>query len=164
MKYTISILLTVLIFSFKATAQEAMQQHCNSIKQLEWLTGTWTTKGGSNQQIEHWQKVSENTLEGLNFVHPKDINSEYMLFTIMAEHLYFITKVSHNSHPIAFKLTSCHLPSTPTKLTSAYWVFENKTHDFPTQITYTMISSQHLDVSISGPSKKTITFSFTKNN
>ncbi len=118
---------------------------CSSLTPLNWLIGEWQTDKSASFVNEIWQKVSDDTFEGQG---KTNSSSESLRLVQMADEVFYLAKVSHNPLPIAFKLNHCK---------NKQFVFENMQHDFPNKIEYRQISSNALQVIVSGKAEKSFT-------
>jgi len=102
-----------------------------NLNDFDWLAGEWHFDLGKKVIVEKWQEVSVNTFEGVSYSIQKESNdttfSESLRLLEMSGDIFYLPYVSHNPHPVPFKLIS-------TKSDSM--IFENKDHDFPTRIIY----------------------------
>ncbi len=127
----------VLIFSlsFGAFAQKEADSinTCQSLSDLKWILGNWTTTESSKNKfiiLETWQQVSPNTYEGQGQTFDFNntlLQSETLRLVSMFDEVFYFAKVNENPMPVPFKATKCNA-STVT--------FENRQHDFPQQIIY----------------------------
>lgn len=110
---------------------------------LDWLAGTWEHKSAKTVTIEKWEKISDRTFDGINFVRKlndqEPVFSESLRLLNMQGEVFYLAKVDHNEMPIPFKLVS---------MSKEIFVFENKNHDFPRKITYTFHSADSLTVNV----------------
>ena len=116
----------------------------------------------SSTIIESWEKVSELTYEGeshtISLVDNDTTFAESLRIVEMGGEIYYIAAVGHNPYPVPFKLV---------ELDGGHTVFENKGHDFPQRIEYTVTSTKALKVIVSGKDKssnqdKTLEFHYKK--
>lgn len=148
------IILPLLILVSFASCAHA--QPCDSVQSINWMLGHWTSDEGKNVTTESWKRVSPETYEGLGETHSKEskqlISSESLRLVEMANEVFYVAKVAHNEHPIAFKLTQC---------SSQMAVFENPDHDFPKKLEYQLDKNQ-LTVIVSDGKEKGFKVSFEK--
>jgi hypothetical protein len=153
MKNTFLLLLT-------ATALLACTSKSNRIDQLSWLEGNWTATVEGNIVTEHWEKENDSTLIGESaFVKDGQVQfTEVMSIRLHENKLIFIAAVSdqNKGEEIAF---------TEVNVTDKKIVFENKSHDFPQQITYELTKDNNLSAYISGEmngQQERIDFKYTR--
>lgn len=117
----------------------------NQINKAYFFIGEWENKEKDGLLIERWQKLNDSVFVGESyFVSNNDtLNSEKIRLEQRGKELYFIpiVKGQNNNQPVEFKLTE----SSPTHV-----VFENPKHDFPTTISYALITKDSLLAKISG--------------
>ena len=129
------IIFSLLIFASSVSCAHA--QPCDSIQSINWILGQWKSDDGKNITLESWTEVSQETYEGLGETHSKESkqlkSSESLRLVEMGSEVFYVAKVAHNEHPIAFKLTQC---------SSLLAVFENPAHDFPKKLEYQLDENQ----------------------
>jgi hypothetical protein len=114
-----------------------------SVKQFQWLEGTWKQEG--KDVYEQWEVVSDSLIRGGSFY--KDGNDykrgENIQFLLQDSSFHYIPIVfgQNNNQPVDFKLTS---------FTSNSFIAENPAHDFPQTINYTLTEANRLHVYIEG--------------
>ena len=100
--------------------------------------------GKSNVTYEAWKQVSTGTMEGNGRVMQRETgevrSTESMRLVEMSGDVFMLPKAEHNELPIAFKLVKC---------SEREAIFENKAHDFPTQLKYNHIGQDSMYVSVS---------------
>ena len=121
------------------------------IETASWLIGTWSgpsTEKGTN--YETWKKYNDTTFVGSSFSiqHDDTIPSESIRLVQQGEEVSYVPTVEgqNSDLPVAFKLIF---------MDSVKMIFENKTHDFPQNISYQKISQDSLVAEISGTIKGT---------
>jgi hypothetical protein len=114
-------------------------------KPLHTLAGTWKMKTKNGFLFEHWYGVNDSTLQNKSYrVNGTDtIPEETVLLKISNGAIIYISTVANqnNQQPVSFTLI---------KKENGKYIFENKGHDFPQQISYHLKDDNHLDASISG--------------
>ncbi len=126
------------------------------LNSLSWLVGKWISKTDSGTTIEHWNKVSPKTFEGMgaNYRDNSLKSSESLRIVAMSGEVFYLAKVKSNPIVTPFKLTSCSKSSV---------TFENKGHDFPKKLVYQLIQPNKLDVFVTGENNKGFVIHFEKN-
>ena len=151
MKVSVSVFSLLLILSFT-------QPKATSVKQFQWLEGTWKQEG--KDVYEQWEVVSDSLIRGGSFY--KDGNDfkrgENIQFLLKDSSFHYIPIVfgQNNNQPVNFKVTS---------FTTTSFVAENSLHDFPQTISYTLTESNRLHVYIEGKQEgksKRIDFLFVR--
>lgn len=113
-----------------------------TLDQLAWLAGHW--HGGSAGRVteELWLPPSGGLMLGLN----RDVSAngsaffEYLRIEQTDEGIFYVAS-PRGAKATAFKMVECSENKA---------VFENKTHDFPQRITYQLVTTDKLQVTISG--------------
>ena len=129
----------------------AESNQCNSqnspgkttLKNFDWLTGTWKREGRRGPVYEKWTKVSDHTFEGASYrISDGDTTiTEILLLAQFGDEIYYIPKVAHNVYPVPFKLIKTDVNS---------FTFENSGHDFPKRILYKKTKDGSLHARIEG--------------
>lgn len=150
MKY---ILTTILVFFF--VAAEA-QVSATDFKKLYWLEGTWTQtnlKTPGRTSTESWSKKDDALLIGRNILlQGRDtLSVEKATLLIKDGAIYYVADVPQNKAAVYFKLIA---------LSETAFVCENKMHDFPKKISYTLLGNI-LKATVSG-NGKSIDYIFKK--
>lgn len=147
MKLSISFFSLLLVLSFT-------QPKATSVKQFQWLEGTWKQEG--KDVYEQWEVVSDSLIRGASFY--KNGNDykrgENMEFLLKDSFFHYVPLVfgQNNNQPVDFKVTS---------FTPVSFVAENPTHDFPKVISYRLTDNNHMAVYIEGNDKR-IDFLFVR--
>ncbi len=130
---------TILIISILGVTGSSFGQA--NLNDLTWLLGSWKRTAKSGLVLENWQRVSENTFEGIGLkVVAKDTTVlERLRLEQFGSEIFYVAKVAHNELPVAFKLV---------KHTEGEWIFENPTHDFPQRIIYKKESETKINVRV----------------
>jgi len=132
------LLLLLLAFSVSANAQ--------SLKEIEWLTGTWSrtnVKAGRSAH-ERWVKTPEGLQGwGVNMNGADTTFVEKLRIVTKDNKLYYVADVPQNKESTYFLITEV----TPTSFTG-----ENPQHDFPKKIVY-QLEGNKLKATISGNGK-----------
>ncbi len=109
------------------------------------LTGTWVEVNGDSKFTETWTWKNDTLLTGSSVmtVGKDTAFSEKIQLVTQNDSIYYIPAVSNQNHGeiIRFGLISKKVNE---------WVFENKKHDFPTQIIYTFKEKDSLIVVVKG--------------
>lgn len=132
----------------------AQAQNCTSLGDLRWLLGNWHHADAGKQMTEQWRQVSAQTFEGVGLSRAaagSAVDTEMLRLAEMSGEIFYLAKVSHNTLPVAFKLTSCDVGTA---------VFENPSHDFPRRLEYRLMSADRLQVLVRGSGAKSYTLNF----
>ena len=134
-------LLLLICFSLNASAQWTLKDFSG----LAPLVGSWKLSNRKGVLHESWIKTSDSTMNGYSYlVSGKDSlpQETVELWFMNGKITYTPTTVSQNEgNPIIFTLI---------KTDGGKYIFENKAHDFPTQVTYQLINNTTLHASING--------------
>lgn len=153
MKNTFKFIIIIAIFgamiscdsSTESESSENNTQTYSELEQTNWLIGEWANHSDDGIFTETWVKENDSLLVGTSFfiVGVDTVFSENITLEQHGSELFYIPVISeqNDGQPIKFKLTS----SNETK-----FIFENPSHDFPQQISYTKISNDSLVAEISG--------------
>ena len=135
-----------LFFGANGFAQFTM----DDFKPLHNLFGHWTFETKKGVIHEVWSKTSDSTMNGYSYLisETDSIPQETVeLWFLNGVITYTPTTVSQNEgNPVVFTLQ---------KITNGQYIFENKNHDFPTQIRYQLVNMNTLEASIGGNVKGT---------
>ena len=153
---TRSLLALVLsLASVDAAASDAPP--CNSLGSLRWLLGDWTADNSKISFQESWTEVAPHTFEGAGIERAKPDGSikggEVLRLVEMAGGVFYISKVTHNDLPVAFRLNHC---------ANGRFVFDNPAHDFPRRIEYVLAPDGRLTVNVSDGGKKGFSLNFSR--
>ena len=134
------------------------QYTLNDFKALYSLASTWEIKSYNGILMEQWQRIHDSVMHSRSYrVQGKDtILQETAELKYAGGRISFTPTVPDQNQglPVSFQLIS---------IEGTTFTFENKTHDFPQQIIYT-IGEKKLNVTIRGNTRngyKEIPFDFT---
>ena len=137
MKYS-ALLLLIILFSCTNAKQKEFEQFSR-------LVGKWEMKKGSTEFIETWKQVNDTLFEGTSkmTMDGKILFSEDLQLVLTNDSIYYIPTVSYQNdqEEVRFALKSA---------TKDTWVFENKTHDFPQEISYVFKDNDSLIATVQG--------------
>jgi hypothetical protein len=154
MKRSLAPLLALL---FGALPWPALAAGCASLGELRWLLGDWTADGAQTSFHESWLERGPHSFEGSGIERTKSDDaikgSETLRLLEMAGEVFYVSKVSHNILPVAFRLTGCEQDR---------FVFENQSHDFPRVLEYRREGDDRLVVRVSDGSEKGFTLEFRR--
>lgn len=124
------------------------------------LNGTWESPRKNGLLIEQWTFKNDSTLQGYSFIikNSDSIPQEKALLQYRNGNIQFIASAAaqNNEQPVAFSLIA---------INNGQYLFENKQHDFPQQISYQLLSSDSMQAFISGPMEgvqQKVDFHFSK--
>lgn len=147
-------LIALLVLMASVPAQAA---DCRSLADFRWLLGEWTADGERKTFHESWLEATLQTFEGTGIERAKPggavKDAEVLRLVEMDDGLFYISKVSHNELPIAFRLTGCG---------AGTYVFENPSHDFPRRIEYRRDGEDRVVVHVSDGGEKGFTLDFKR--
>jgi ketosteroid isomerase-like protein len=147
---------SLIVTAATGVAGPACAADCSSLDSLRWLLGEWTADGSRTTFHESWSEVGPKTFEGSGIERAKADGAvkgaEVLRLVEMADHVFYISKVTHNELPVSFRLTAC---------ASGQFVFENAAHDFPRRIEYRREADHRLVVRVSDGGEKGFTLDFS---
>lgn len=112
-------------------AAPAAAADCTALDSLRWLLGDWIAEGNKTSFHESWRELDGQTFAGAGIERAKPDGAvkgaEDLRLVEMGDRVFYVSKVTHNELPIAFRLTSC---------ADGAFVFENPAHDFPRRLEY----------------------------
>jgi hypothetical protein len=115
------------------------------IQSLNWLLGNWQNDSQEGIAIESWTQLNDSTFAGYShYIIANDtVSSEQISFQQHGSDLYYIptVKEQNDNLPVSFKLSF---------FADSTFVCENRAHDFPQKIEYTLINKDSIVASISG--------------
>ncbi len=153
MKHFMSVLL-LLAASLNGIGARAA---CDSLDGLRWLIGDWKADGSKTSFHESWAEVSPGTFEGTGIESSKADGKvkggEALRLVEMSGGVFYVSKVTHNELPVAFRLSECE---------GERFVFTNPAHDFPRRIEYLREEAGRLSVRVSDGADKGFTLDFTR--
>ena len=116
-----------------------------SLTQFKKLCGTWIQETETGKFVESWNWVNDTLMSGTSFMTEGQdtVFSEDLKLTLRNDSIYYIPTVpnQNDGKHVEFKL----IPSAKNE-----WIFENKKHDFPTQIIYTYKGNDSLIATVQG--------------
>lgn len=159
-------LLSILLISCKNNPEpinsepEILTRNFEKLEQLNWLLGTWINESDTKYSKESWTKENDSTFTAYSYtqVGNDTVFAETVLLQEREGNLFFTAAEADekNRTVVTFKM----IPSEKGK-----FVFENKEHDFPQQITYTNPTKDSIHAWIEGTingMSKTVDFYFSK--
>ena len=130
---------------------------CRTLSDLRWLLGEWSAEGDNTTFHESWTESTTQTFEGAGIERSKTDSavkgSEALRLVEMAGGVFYVSKVTHNELPVAFRLTGCD---------GGAYVFENPAHDFPRRLEYRRDGADRLVVRVSDGGDKGFTLDFRR--
>ena len=131
---------------------------CDGLDRLRWLLGDWTADGSKTSFHESWVEVAPHTFEGTGIERSNADGSvkggEVLRLVEMAGGVFYLSKVTHNELPVAFRLGAC---------SDGRFVFDNPAHDFPRRLEYLQGPDGRLTVSVSDGAEKGFALNFKRN-
>src|SRR5690606_5231284 len=111
----------------------------------EWLLGNWENKLKEGSLMEEWMWVSDSKMFANSYFLNGNEKIPFETVDLIKEngklHYIVTTQNQNNQQPVRFS---------STKISENQIIFENKDHDFPQIITYTLLTSDSLVAEISG--------------
>ncbi|MBX2818803.1 MAG: hypothetical protein KTR29_03950 [Rhodothermaceae bacterium] len=137
------------VFLLVLTTSTSSAQVCDSMDDFEWMEGEWVAESEKYRTYENWTRVSTKTYEGEGRVVAvatgEERSTESIRLVEMSGEIFMLPKAAHNTFPTPFKLEQCG---------EGEALFENKTHDFPTQLKYVHVGSDSMHVHVRGSDSK----------
>ena len=150
---SMSLLAAILALS----ALPAAASECRTLGSLDWLLGEWVADGAESTFRESWTARGPQTWEGTGVetskVDPAKTSGETLRLVEMADGVFYLSKVTHNELPVAFRLSEC---------ADGRFVFVNPAHDFPRQLDYVREGENGLKVRVSDGADKGFTLDFAR--
>jgi len=135
----------------------ALADDCSSLTDLRWLLGEWIAGGEHTTFHESWIESTPQTFEGAGIERSKTDGAvkgqEALRLVEMAGGLFYVSKVTHNELPIAFRLTGCD---------GGTYVFDNPAHNFPRRLEYRREGDGRLVVRVSDGGDQGFTLDFRR--
>lgn len=130
---------------------------CGTLEPLEWLLGEWVADGAKSTFRETWNARGPRTWEGRGVENskadPSKASAEVLRLVEMGGEVFYISKVTHNALPVAFRLSEC---------ADGRFVFLNPAHDFPKRLDYVRVGEDRLRVRVSDGEDKGFTLEFAR--
>jgi Domain of unknown function (DUF6265) len=146
MKIIFSLLIFITICAFNIN---------DSIRDLQFLEGTWKMENKEN--YETWKIKNQSELEGSSYKIKSEekITSEYLSIKAVNDQVIYTARVlnQNNAQAIDFVLN---------KKVKNKFSFENLSHDFPKKIQYTLLSDSTLFVQVLGDNDKGFSYQLIK--
>lgn len=114
------------------------------LKELAFLSGSWSSFQDGLSFDEHWAPPSGGTMLGVSRVVKGDrtVFHEFVLIEHTAEGIFFRVRTAASPETVSFRRIADSRPGGGT--------FENPAHDFPTRISYWMEGETTLRARIEG--------------
>lgn len=126
-----------------------------NLQHFDWLEGRWERLGldDGKQAFEVWEWVSDVLMTGKGWTSrgADTLDHENLALLVDGTRIFYQAEVSHNQAPVRFEVVQSG---------SQGFLSSNPKHDFPTEITYSVIGDR-LTATISGDGKS-ISFYFRK--
>jgi hypothetical protein len=149
--------LSVATLALASVSASAAAPSCDSLESLRWLLGDWVAEGSKTSFHESWIEVAPHTYEGAGIERAKPDGSirggEVLRLVEMAGAVFYISKVTHNELPVAFRLNEC---------AGGRFVFDNPAHDFPRRLEYLRAPDGRLTVNVSDGGEKGFSLDFAR--
>lgn len=144
----IALLLMILeacVSSSPTNDQANKQTSYAKINKAAWLIGSWKNSSDEGSMTETWIKINDSTFKGQTFfIQNNDtLTTEEISLAQINDTLYYIPSVSNQNEGLAVKFTLIFA-------STQQMIFENRGHDFPQKISYTLITADSLMAEISG--------------
>lgn len=130
---------------------------CGTLDSLRWLLGDWNADGSKTSFHESWRELDGRTFSGIGIERAQPDGavkgSEDLRLVEMGGAVFYVSKVTHNELPVAFRLTAC---------ADGVFVFENAAHDFPRRLEYRRQGEAELAVRVSDGGDRGFTLDFRR--
>lgn len=147
----------ILAATLAVTAPLATAGECRTLEPLAWLLGEWVAGGAKSTFRESWLARGPQTWEGRGVetskADPARSSAEELRLVEMAGGVFYISKVTHNDLPVAFRLSEC---------ADGRFVFVNPAHDFPKRLDYLRDGEDRLQVRVSDGADQGFTLDFAR--
>lgn len=149
MKYKTPFIVIIFVLTVSLVTGENTDN--TSLKGLEQIIGKWRSQSGDSVFNERWQRLDKHTLTSRSEM--KNSKTGKVAFyesgRIQTMGQYIILIVSPNDgRPVLFTLIE-----NKKEAGKQVWTFENKEHDFPQRIIYTLLSKDTLTATVEGKLK-----------
>jgi hypothetical protein len=149
--------MSLLAATLAMSALPAAAGECRTLDSLGWLLGEWVADGAKSTFRESWTAVGPQTWEGKGVetskADPAKTSGEELRLVEMADGVFYLSKVTHNELPVAFRLSEC---------ADGRFAFVNAAHDFPKHLDYVREGADRLKVRVSDGADKGFTLDFTR--
>lgn len=146
-------------FETSANTSETTQQF-DQLEKLEWLLGNWSHVTSESASFETWKQENDSTwvAHSYTLVEKDTVFAEKIRLKQRQDMVYFTAHayLEEEDVPVTFTLIDT---------TAGNFVFENKAHDFPTQIIYSHPAQDSIHAWITGTVEgepKKVDFYFTR--
>jgi hypothetical protein len=117
----------------------------SELKDFHRLEGEWFYRNGDEYFSESWEITNDTLMTGTSFMTVKGdtLFKEDLELSYTDNSVYYTPTIpdQNNDEPVRFKLS---------KKSNDKWIFENKQHDFPTEIIYTFKGNDSLIATVQG--------------
>lgn len=148
----------LLLLFIGATSSAFAQWTYKDFNRLRNIEGNWEMKTEKGFLQEKWERTNDTILQGKSYKIDRGVSilDEKMTIVFTNKNIIFSASVQYQNKglPVSFKLI---------KIDGGKYIFENKEHDFPTQVMYQIKNSDKLLAWINGTTEKgfkTINFEF----
>ena len=118
------------------------------IEDISWLIGTWSGRDMNDLTFnENWERDGKNSFTGSGSTVTPDgdtIFKETLKINLVEGTPYYVATVPGNKGPVLFKMVKGDKQNA---------IFENREHDFPQRIAYTLENNNHMSVKLEGIEK-----------
>ncbi|MDI9312633.1 MAG: DUF6265 family protein [Limnohabitans sp.] len=149
--------LLIIILFLHSCKTKNIERHFPLIEKTSWFLGEWRNQSKKGDFYENWKKVSDSTFAGVSYIMKGNdtIFNENVLLEQRNDSLFYDVSVNGQDETYFYL----------TKSSKKEVTFENPKHDFPTKITYKLISQDSIIATISGKIKgkeKSVTYPMHK--
>ncbi len=119
-----------------------------NIENIDWLIGQWQGKDVNDLVFhENWERDGKSSFTGSSCTITPDgdtIYRETLKINLVDGTPYFVSTVPKTKGPVLFKMVQGDAQTA---------IFENRDHDFPQRISYTLENNNHMKVKLEGIEK-----------
>lgn len=146
-KYIFNCFAIIIFFESCSEEKVALDNSIGKSKSLNWITGNYTFKSSHGNYYENWEKVDSITYYGLGYFMDED-NEDTLFRQRMKLHqtseglfMFFNVKNQNDNKDVEFRLT---------KHDNKIYTFENPFRDYPSIVTYKLMTDTTINVVMRG--------------
>lgn len=147
LKDILNCIISIIFFTACSEEKIALNNSIGKSSSLSWVTGNYTLQSEYGKYYENWQKLDSTTYFGLGYF--MDVDNEDTLFrqrmklqqTPEGLFMFFNVKNQNDNKDVEFRLT---------KQDNNTYTFENAFRDYPSIITYKILTDSTINVVMHG--------------
>jgi hypothetical protein len=147
MKYILNCFGVIVFLAACSSEQKQSEPLIQAAKPIRWISGNYTLKSQYGNYCESWQKIDSVTYYGSGyFMDSTNIDTLFeqrmkLFQTADVVHLFFNVKNQNDNKDVEFRLT---------KQENKTFTFENAFRDYPSIVTYKILSDTTVNVVMRG--------------